>query len=736
MNDPGPTGEARGFSGRRGGPAAGVGLLFALLPFAARSQGAPPAEPSVMVQVPEVNVSAPGAYAAQAQFHTDRADLGPLGSQPLLTTPLSVTVLPQDLLTNEQIRTVNDALRALPSVEVRDQQGLEVSRPQSRGFQGTIVQNTRLDGLNIIGTTAIATENLQAIQVLNGLAGSLYGPETPAGVFNYVLKRPTDIPLARIVGSYDSQGLFTEEADLGGRFGPNNAIGYRIDVAHGEGESFVDGSYANRTLASGDFDIHIDAQTVIQLDASHYEDTATGLPGSIVYGSGRSTILPPAIDPTRVGYGQPGAGTNLVTNTGVAKVLHSFGDDWKLELGGLYQDAKRNLFGITDTQTDNRGDYTVTKNFNAVPHFTIGSNEAYLNGHVRLFGFDNDVTLGTNGFVNGQYTYRNSIATVLGSANLANPLVFAYRQVPNNGGQYHSATLTEQSIIEGDTLHLNRWLAVQAVFNESFLDAKSYAASGALTSADTRSGVFSPTVSLIVRPTPKLTTYATFSHSVEEGEQGPAGSANVNQYLAPYSDEQYEIGAKYAVTGRLLLTLDAFRMTRPYAAVAAATNLFGVIGEQRNTGAEFFAQGDLTRELSVFGGVTYIDARLLDTGVASTSGGLVVGVPTWKTDVTADLHPRLVPGLGLTATVHYEAPRAATNTNTSFAPAFATLDLGVRYSLPLYGRHATARLGAINVTDKRYYSSVADGTIVGSPGANTAYPGTPRTILASLEFDL
>ena len=361
-------------------------------------------------------------------------------------------------------------------------------------------------------------------------------------------------------------------------------------MAHGEGESFVDGSRADRTLASGDLDIHLDPQTVIQLDASHYDDTATGLPGSIVYASGRSTVLPPAIDPTRVGHGQPGAGTNLVTNTGVAKVLHDFGDGWHLELGGLYQDARRNLFGITNTQTDNLGDHALTKNFNAVPHFTIGSNEAYLDGHVRLFGFDNDVTLGTNGFTNGRYTDRNSIASTLGTSNLASPAVFAYRQTPCNGGQYHSATLTQQSVIEGDTLHLARRLAVQAVLNESFLRSRSYAATGATTGADTRDGVFSPTVSLIVRPTPRLTTYATFSRSIEQGEQGPAGSANVNRFLAPYKDEQYEIGAKYALTPRLLLTLDGFRMTRPYAAVAAATNLFAVIGTQRNTGAEFFAQ--------------------------------------------------------------------------------------------------------------------------------------------------
>jgi hypothetical protein len=63
-----------------------------------------------------------------------------------MDTPASVANLPQDLMVNQQARTANDSLRDLPSVEVRHQQGLEVSRPQLRGFQGSIVENARLVG--------------------------------------------------------------------------------------------------------------------------------------------------------------------------------------------------------------------------------------------------------------------------------------------------------------------------------------------------------------------------------------------------------------------------------------------------------------------------------------------------------------------------------------------------------------------------------------------------------------
>jgi iron complex outermembrane receptor protein len=59
----------------------------------------------------------------------------------------------------------------------------------------------------------------------------------------------------------------------------------------------------------------------------------------------------------------------------------------------------------------------------------------------------------------------------------------------------------------------------------------------------------------------------------------------------------------------------------------------------------------------------------------------------------------------------------------------------MRYSTTFLSHHATARFQVINVTNVFYYSSIADGNIVGSPGANTAYLGVPRTFEANLEFD-
>ena len=689
--------------------------------------------------------------ATNPNYNAGVVNLGPLGNKSVLDTPFSMTVISSDMLQNLQVHTVNDALRYLPDVEIRNQQGYEVSRPQSRGFQGTVAQNTRLDGLNIIGTTAIPAENLAGIQVLNGLAGSLYGPATPAGVFNYVLKRPTDTPLASFTEGFDANSVFTENLDAGGRT-PDGKVGYRFNVVHGEGESWVPQSSSNRTLASAALDLHVDERTVIETNFSHYETNTTGLPGSIVYFGAQKNpflapVLPAAVDPARMGYGQPGAGTDLITNTGLVKVKHEINNDWNIEVGALYQDAVRNLFGITNTLTDNNGDYTVTKNFTAIPHYTIASNTMSLNGKFDLFGFRNDLTIGTNGFINGQYSYRNSIAVNnYATSNLADPGVFPNPPTPYNGGQFQSGSLSNQSIVTGDTFHFTDQWAVQSVVSTSFLSSETWSSAGKVTSQNSADGVVSPTVSLIYKPTSKITAYATWANSVEQSDQAPnsAGAVTVTnsgQFLAPYHDQEYEVGVKYAVTPALLATFALFNMTRPFAsAIVSPTNTnvetFEVVGTQRNKGAEFFLQGNIYSDLTVFGGISYIDARLINTGLAITDGRLVVGVPLFKSDMLFDYHPAVWQGFALTGGVHAEGERATSNINNNFAPPYATFDAGIRYTKTVDKHVVTARFQVLNIGNVFYYSSIADGNIVGSPGANTAYLGTPRTYMLSLQMTL
>jgi iron complex outermembrane receptor protein len=56
-------------------------------------------------------------------------------------------------------------------MQIEARGGLEVGRPQTRGFQGSVVECSRLDGLNIVSTTAYPMEQFDRFEVLNGIAG-------------------------------------------------------------------------------------------------------------------------------------------------------------------------------------------------------------------------------------------------------------------------------------------------------------------------------------------------------------------------------------------------------------------------------------------------------------------------------------------------------------------------------------------------------------------------------------
>ena len=673
-------------------------------------------------------------YATRAQYGTETARVGALGPSSILVTPYDIQAVPQDLIVNQQARSLNDILRLLPSVQIESRQGVDISRPQSRGFEGSIVQNTRVDGLNVIGTTAYPAEEIDNVQVLTGLAGAIYGPAAPAGVFDYSFKRPTDAPINRAIVAYDSDSIFTEQLDTGGRVG---WLGYRINILDGNGTGPIERSQQNRSLINADFDIHLSPSTVIELNQSHYHIEQSGYSGQFSYGGTLgSTVIPSPPDPVTLGYGQPGAGLRLTTDLGSARILSDLGNGWHFTAGGLYEVAHRGLYTINNNLTNNAGAYTQQQNFAAVAKFTAGSNNLSLNASKSLFGFLNDLAIGTNGYINGQYSGINSIVTTLGKASLAHPKIFTLPAV-SNGGTYESSKVTQQAIVLGDTLHLDRYVAVRSVFGPSWLSTDNFASNGKSAGSYTSNAVFSHTESLIITPTAKLTLYGTYGDSLQQGDTAPVNNVvtNPGQTVAPYRSEQYEVGAKYQVLPSLMVSMAGFHITRPYADTNPLNNTFEVIGQQRNWGVELYSAGEIGPELSVLGGFTWLDPKLLHTAIAADADKDVVGVPDWQSNVALDYHPHWAAGGAATVNVHYTGTRAATQSNNSFAAAYTTLDLGLRYTRTMWRKPVTARVQVSNVTNERYFISIFPATINGGVGADSAWLGAPRTVSASLEVD-
>jgi iron complex outermembrane receptor protein len=689
---------------------------------------------SVLSAVEHVDVTAPAERATDYQVPT--TSIGPLGDKNDVDIPFSVTTIPGYLFDSQQARNFSDVVKYLPSAQIEARGGIDVGRPQTRGFEGGVAQNSRMDGLNITATTAYPMEPYDRLEVLSGLAGAMYGPAAPAGVFNLVMKRPTDAPTLQVGVSYDSRALPTVQGDIGGRVGSKGIFGYRLIALYGDGTGYAEQSNRHRELVSGAFDIHLGERTVVEINASHYRFKQTGFPASFSYGSGHSTQLPEAPDASRAGYGQPFAGMDLVTNTGSLRVKHELSKDWHLTVGVLDQAAKRPFYNATDQMTDDVGDFrvSVTQSYN---NWVITSNLLYLNGHIRTGTISHDVVIGTNGYYQRNYGGKVSTTWALGNSTLANPVIFGAPSWTGTWATYRSSGAWQQAFIVGDTISFaKRWSAL-LTGSMNWINSRNYTAnsSGGYTETGIyeKSG-FSPAASLMYKPADRMSVYVTYANSLQQGDTTPTtGVANPGEVLPPYRSKEVEVGYKVVVS-RVEFPAAAFHMTRAFAFTDPIDNVYKVEGEQVNNGLELMARGSLMSDLSVYGGLTWLDPRLQDTGKAATTNKLVVGVPKIQANLLAEYQVRRFSGLAFNANLHGTGRRAGNDSNLTWADGYTTVDIGVRYTRPMGSAAVTWRVGVSNLTNTHYWASIFPGSINGSASSYSTFLGAARMISAMMQI--
>lgn len=322
------------------GPFVVTGLTLMALPvtpaLAARSWQLPE---EVVTAVPDNSESAQQRRA----FSPQEGSVGVLGKQRLMDTPYSVNVLSHPLMSNPGVRDTADALKYFPSTQMELRDGNGTGRPQSRGFEGGVIENMHQDGFNIVATTPIPMEMYDHLDVINSLTGPEYGAANPAGNFDYFTKRPTRDYENTYGMAVTSHGRIMNRLDLSGT--PSRFVGYRLNLLHEEGKGWAQDSHLNRTLGSLDLDVHPAKDTTIQLHDSVYRWKGHGFPGGLQgytdYG------LPAAMDARKRGYGQKYAGSDMRTNTQSIKLIQGLGDHWELTAGLLHQNAFRQTHNVT-----------------------------------------------------------------------------------------------------------------------------------------------------------------------------------------------------------------------------------------------------------------------------------------------------------------------------------------------------------------------------------------------------
>jgi iron complex outermembrane receptor protein len=647
----------------------------------------------------------------------------------LLDIPYSLSTLTSEMMKNLQVSSLNEVSKYMPSMQIEARGGLEVGRPQTRGFQGSVVECSRLDGLNIVSTTAYPMEQFDRFEVLNGIAGSLYGPASPAGAFNYSSKRVKDAPVNDVSASYQTLGVGTFHADLGRRYavdGERKSFGFRANALYADGEGFAAYSSLNRVFVSGAFDARYNGLT-IETHLSRYRYRQFGYPGGFSYG--KDIELPKHIDPTRIGYGQEWAGMDLKTVTADANIGYAFGR-WQITGGVLSQTVDRGMLnpGISLTGDDSIG-YTLNAS-SAAGRFKVLSNRIAANGVFNTGTLRHNAAFGTSGFVWSIYNANSSRNIPLGKAGIYTPSTFPRpEQIPPVDGHYKGSKNTQQSIYIGDDIAFGRRFSAVLSLSYNLIDNESYTRTGDVASSYRDEG-FCYSAALRYKPLDNMSLYGTYNDVIQQGAVAPTGAANENELLDPYRCKQYEAGCKISFPG-IGAGVALFDMTRPFPFLDPADNVYKLQGVQENKGVELYGDA-VVKRLHALGGITFLRPRLKDTGVEATSNTDVVGVPKVQANLFVEYRIAAPGDLSVNGNLHHTGAKAANDINTAAVDRYTTIDLGLRYTTSFLKYRIIWNLQATNLFNAKYWASIFPGSINGNGNSYSAFLGSPREIKASV----
>ena len=675
------------------------------------------------VPVTEVTVKAPKekpatGTVAEGYRVENTTTTGPWGEMKLQDTPYSIHVMSSELIENVQAGSREQLFKMDPLLQTfLGDNRAGANAAYLRGFVATEYE----DGIRF-NEYNLYTEDRERMEVFTGAAGFLYGPENIGGTINWITKRPTDTPLADItIGTYGwDQGYV--HGDFGGPLDKEGKLGVRFNVVEEEGHTTVDDQKTKRELYSGAVDYHIADTALLQLNGSYVRAQGDGITPFWSFSTTHYTTPNVARD-----WGQDYTQYDNETYRGGAKFTWDIGDHFTFRSGFNYEELYSNEFiGVLNFVQPNN---TYNQEIYDVAPYTVTQKGGYafLDTKFETGPVQHKITAGFS----GDYLREDDPPDIFASKTVDGLSLVSPTFVPEPTFVTGTKVLTiayfteNRSSLIGDNIKFNdQWSALAGVAYEEILSKHYNTSDNALTSAYDK-GATTPTASLMYKPVPWLTTYATYIEALEEGLIVPTGAqyTNSGEVFSPLISHQYEVGAKATVGGMLLTAAlfdiekaNQFSVTNPN-----GTQTYTQDGREVHEGIEFTATGKVTDQLRLFGGLTFMECKVTsDRSDPAFDGNRPQNVANNMAKVYAEYDLPFLRGLTLTGGVYYTGNFYADAANRDKLPSVVLGDAGARYTTRIYGFPTIFRLDVTNVANKSYW-------IVGQ------YEGVPRSAALSME---
>lgn len=286
-----------------------------------------------------------------------------------------------------------------------------------------------------------------------------------------------------------------------------------------------------------------------------------------------------------------------------------------------------------------------------------------------------------------------------------------------------------------DTIDITpQWQVLVGLRWDSFAITAAGASRGTPYRVKSRANFLNYQASVLYKPVEAVSLYASFATSSNpSGEQldstSPAYGGVIGvENLAPERNKAWELGAKWEVAdGHLLITAAAFRIDKDNARENLGGGNYALVGTLRSQGIELGINGNLTPRWSLFGGYTYLDARITDSADPNAIGKRFANVPQHSLALLTSyaLTDRLT--FGVQGQYRSRIYGGTYDANTNSLPGYWKFDAVARFKLT---DAVELRANVTNLTDKRYYDAIYRS---GTPFSYVA-PGRQATVSASITF--
>lgn len=641
----------------------------------------------------------------------------------LRDVPQSITVITNELIKDQSVRSIGDAVRYVPGVGISQGEGNRDALV-FRGNRST--GDFFTDGIRDDVEYYRDLYNMERIEVLKGANGMIFGRGGSGGVVNRVSKQAHWNPVQEFTfqgGSFNQKRM---TADVG--YVINDIAAVRLNALFEDSDSFRDDVNLMRLGISPTVTIKPTQRTKIVASMERFNDHRTA-------DRGITSFRGQPVDVSRSQFfGDPRRShANVDVLAFNSLIEHKFESGITLQnrtnyatYDKLYQNVFANggLNGVTGLVSLGAYNNTTTREnvFNQTNLlYTLNTGPV---AHTLMAGIE----VGRQETHNRRETglFNNNLATTNWLVPFSNPIThvpitFRTRDSGGDIDALNRSVVNVTSLYIQDQIEIIPQLQAIAGVRYDLFEVDFQQKNGARDHLKTRDDLIAPRFGLIYKPITPVSIYASYSQAYvpRAGDQLTALNVTV-ETLRPEKFTTLETGIKWDIRPDLAFTAAVYQLDRTNVINSIVGGQTFLTKGQRTEGVEVSLAGKITANWNVMGGYAYQTGEITSDilGVAK-KGASVAELPrhTFSMWSRYDFTPSIGAALG----VIHRGSMYSSLTNQVVLPDFTRVDAAL---FAQFSKRFRGQLNIENVFNTKYFASAQNDFNI--------TPGSPIAVRASL----